>query len=410
MQRRLLIISINYHPELTGIGKYTGEMAKWFHKQGYAVRVITAPPYYPSWRTERGYKARRYIREQRDGVDIIRCPLWVPQNPNGLKRLIHLASFAVTSFWISIWSGIIWRPNWVFTIEPPLFSAPAALLTARLGGAKACLHIQDFEVDAAFELGLLNIGNWKHFFYKLESILIKKFDMLSTISEKMLNHLKKKNIPENKLVFFPNWVDTDFIYPCKNNSPLKKELGIPDNTKVALYSGNMNLKQGLEILISCVIQLSCRNDLIFLFCGDGPSRRNFENNTQHLRNVIFLPLQPIGRLNGLLNLADIHLLPQKVGASDLVMPSKLTGMFASGRPVVATAEPDTIVAQLVKSCGKVVPPGDAKSMAESIEWLLDNENKAKALGKAGRKYAIEKLPKERILKQFERDLIALCLK
>ena len=117
------------------------------------VRVITAPPYYPAWKIDRAYRGLRYRREMRHAVDVMRAPLWVPEHPSGVKRLLHLASFAVTSLgWLA--RQVAWRPDVVFTVEPPLFCSPATLLFARLTGAKAWLHIQDYEVDAAFKLAL----------------------------------------------------------------------------------------------------------------------------------------------------------------------------------------------------------------------------------------------------------------
>jgi len=154
---RILIHGINYFPELTGIGKYTGEMAEWLVSRGHEVRVVTAPPYYPEWRIADGYSAWRYRREARAGVTIWRCPLWVPKKQSGKNRLLHLASFALSSLPVML-SQVFWRPDVVLVVEPPLFCMPTAWLVARLSGAKAWLHIQDFEVDAAFELGLLPQG------------------------------------------------------------------------------------------------------------------------------------------------------------------------------------------------------------------------------------------------------------
>lgn len=94
---KILVYGINYSPELTGIGKYTGEMVEWLAAQGHEVRVITAPPYYPQWQVGENYSARRYKREE-GAATVWRCPLYVPKQPSTLKRLLHLGSFAVSSF------------------------------------------------------------------------------------------------------------------------------------------------------------------------------------------------------------------------------------------------------------------------------------------------------------------------
>ncbi len=132
---RILILGINFHPELTGIGKYTGELAAYLQERGHNVRMVTAPPYYPSWQVQPGYKAWQYTREAWRGVEIYRCPLWVPRSPSGLKRLLHLFSFALSSIPILL-GQLRWKPDLILCIAPAFFCAPFALLTARLSGAK----------------------------------------------------------------------------------------------------------------------------------------------------------------------------------------------------------------------------------------------------------------------------------
>ena len=151
---KILIYGIHSAPALTGIGKYSAEMAEWLAARGHEVSVVTAPPYDPQWEVQPGYRAGRYAQETRRGVTVRRAPLWVPARPGGLKRLVHLASFALSSL-PSLLRAAAGRPDIILVVEPALFCAPAAWLAARLCGARAWLHIQDYEVDAAFELGLL---------------------------------------------------------------------------------------------------------------------------------------------------------------------------------------------------------------------------------------------------------------
>ena len=132
-------------------------------------------------------------------------------------------------------------------------------------------------------------------------------------------------------------------------------------------------------------------------CGDWFVRKGLEESSQHLENIKYIPLQPLDRLNDLLNAADIHLMPQRAGAEDLVMPSKLTNMVASGRPVVATAAVGTQVGSVVQKCGIVVDPGDLDAFVEAIERLADNKEYRKYLGESGRRLAEESWEKENIL-------------
>jgi colanic acid biosynthesis glycosyl transferase WcaI len=132
---KILLYGINFSPELTGIGKYTGELAVWLAARGHAVRVVTAPPYYPEWKVGAGFKNGHAVEATLNGASlrVWRCPLWVPAQPGGIKRLLHLASFALSSLPVML-RQIVWRPDVVWVVEPALFCAPAAVVVARLSG------------------------------------------------------------------------------------------------------------------------------------------------------------------------------------------------------------------------------------------------------------------------------------
>lgn len=412
---KILVYGINFAPELTGIGKYTGEMAAWLTSRGHEVRVVTAPPYYPAWKVGDGYSATKWTQGQWQGASVWRCPVWVPAKPGGLKRLIHLASFALSSLPVML-RQIIWRADVVWVVEPALFCAPTACLVARLGGAKAWLHVQDFEVDAAFELGLLRGRRIRKLVEGCERWLLRRFDVVSTISNRMMDKLLAKGVAPERAVLAPNWVDISAISPrpeAAGHSPYRAELGIPVDAVVALYSGNMGAKQGLEILaeiarldeISAVGEVQ-RLPIVFVFCGGGAGRAGLQAMCAGLKHVYFLPLQPLERLNDLLAMADIHLLPQRADAADLVMPSKLTGMLASGRPVVATALTTTELAQVVlgtgpdAQCGLVVPPENAALLLAAVQKLAYDPPARKRMGAAGRAYAEHKLQIDMVLGQL----------
>ncbi|WP_353397482.1 glycosyltransferase WbuB [Hydrogenophaga sp. 5NK40-0174] len=405
---RILLYSINFAPELTGVGKYTGEMAEWLALQGHDVRAVTAPPYYPEWKVASGFSAWRFARERWNGVEVFRAPLWVPDRPGGLKRLLHLASFAASSA-LSLFPQWQWRPDVVWVVEPPLMCAPSALAFARLTGAKAWLHIQDYEVDAAFDLGLIKARPLRRTVLRAEQWLMRRFDRVSTISGRMLERATDKGVSEERLVSFPNWVDIGAIAPLAGVSPYRSSLGIPEDAVVALYSGNMGSKQGLEVLADAARALAGHPDIHFVFCGNGAGKADLEARCQGLNRVTFLDLQPLERLSELLGLADIHLLPQRADAADLVMPSKLTGMLASGRPVVATARPDTELGRVVETdaaCGLIVPPEDGHALANAVLQLASDGARRQSMGQRGRQYAEHQLDRDQVLRRFEQALYA----
>jgi colanic acid biosynthesis glycosyl transferase WcaI len=174
---KVLILGLNYHPELIGVGKYTGELAEWLTARGHGVRVVTAPPYYPAWQVGPGHASSRYRAERVARADVLRCPLWVPKSPSALKCVLHLASFALSSAVPALWRAIAWRPDVVWTVEPTILSAPTALLAARLCGARACLHVQDLELEAALRLGIIATPRPGRALRSLYGALFRRFDL-----------------------------------------------------------------------------------------------------------------------------------------------------------------------------------------------------------------------------------------
>jgi colanic acid biosynthesis glycosyl transferase WcaI len=418
---RILVYGLNYTPELTGIGKYTGEMAAWLAQRGHDVRVVTAPPYYPAWRIRDDYRGSLYRTERIPGQPVVhRTPLYVPERPTGLKRMAHLFSFMLGSIPVML-REMFRRPQLVFTVEPTFFGAPLALFVAKTAGAACWLHVQDFEVDAAFDLGLLPAEGPVHdLALRLENYFTLAFDRVSSISTKMVERACAKGVPADCAVLFPNWVDIDTIHPldpaANRQNSIRRELTplIPgiENKIVLLYSGNMGAKQGLELLVplaEAFAPAGAHHDsrVHFIFCGDGAFRPQLEALVAHCPNVTLLPLQPLDRFNDLLNTADIHLLPQRAGAADLVMPSRLTGMLASGRPVIATADPETQVALVVEGRGLVVPAEDDAALHAAVSRLVEDQELRLSLGRAAREYAVEYLGKEHVLERFELNLKAL---
>jgi colanic acid biosynthesis glycosyl transferase WcaI len=402
---RILVYGINYTPELTGVGKYTGEMAEWLAAQGHDVRAITAPPYYPDWKIGSTYQGWKYTQECINGVEVLRCPLWVKERPNSVERLLHLCSFAISSFFVAL-KQVFWKPDIVIVIEPAFFCVPGALLTAALSGAYAWLHIQDLEVDAAFEMKALPKTSFiKQFAFTIESWLMRRFDKISSISRQMIERCLHKGASKDQTVFFPNWVDCNSIYPTVEPSAIRSELGISDQETVVLYSGNMGGKQGLDMLLDVAAEVPT---VQFVLCGNGTARKRLQEEAEALLlpNVHFLPLQPLERLNALLNMADIHALVQRDATADLVMPSKLTGMLASGRPIIATARPGTAIADVFQkaNCGYLVTPEDPTAFIAALRKMIAHPDVAKQCGRSGRHHVCTNLDREQVLRSFHQEL------
>jgi len=394
---RILICGLNFAPELIGIGKYTGELAQFLSEHGNSVRVVTTPPYYPHWKIQAGYSGWRYKKEDWNGIIVYRCPLWVPKKPSGINRIIHLFSFAISSLPVLI-SQIPWKPDLVYVVAPALFSAPGAILLSWISDCKTWLHIQDFELDAAFRMKLLpGINILQPLGLFIESTVLRMFHKVSTISKRMMELLEQKKIPIGRTVLFPNWVDTSMIYPVAEPSPMRSRFGIQEGKIVVLYSGNMGRKQGLGLLIQTARILEEDEDILFVLCGEGAARHELEVQAQDLSNIKFLPLQPTERLNELLNMADVHVLPQRSDAADLVMPSKLTGMLASGKPVITTASPDTELAIELGAIIWIVPPDNASALAEALLYFARDKAAREHQGSLGYSFVMQHWTRNRVL-------------
>jgi colanic acid biosynthesis glycosyl transferase WcaI len=401
--RRILLYGLNFAPEPTGTGKYTGELAQWLAKAGHEVRVVTTPPYYPDWSVQSEYKAWRYSSETYCGVRVDRAPLWVPKSPTGAKRVLHMASFAASSLPL-LMRSLTWRPHLVWTVAPALACAPGAAAFARMSGAISWLHVQDFEVDAAFEMGMLRGGGLRASASFAEQALMRSFDRVSSISRRMVAKLGEKGVRANRTVFFPNWVDTDTIQPENSVNSYRQQLGIPNDAFVALYSGTMGAKQGLEVLAEAAHLLARQTDIHLVFCGQGVGRAALQRDCANLARVHWLALQPADRLPELLNAADVHLLPQQRVSADLMMPSKLAGMLASGRPVLATADPDTEIGTWVDGCGRLVAPGDGAALANALMLMSRDPTHCRSMGAQARKRAVQHLSQDAVLRGFQREM------
>ncbi len=404
---KIVLVSMNFAPELTGVGRYSGEMAAGWVARGHEVVVVCAPPYYPSWQVQAGYSGRTYRTEHpMPGLTVHRCPIWIPGRLGGLARLLHLASFALASF-PRVLSLVGWQPRIVFVVAPDLMCAPAAWLAARLSGAKAWLHIQDFELDAAFELGLLRQPVLRRLATWAERVLMRRFDTVSTISGRMMELLSAKGVAARKAVFLPNWVDVSSIRHTDEAMALRSSLCIAESQVVCLYSGTLNRKSGVEVLVEVARRLHSDPRIMFVICGNGEMRASLEAQATGLDNVRFQDLLPASQVNALLNMADIHLLPQLRGAADLVMPSKLVGMLASDRPVIAAAMEGTEIASIVQHCGIVTEPECAEGFVQAIAALAVDPARRDRLGAAGRAYAEAELDTQRIFDRLDEQLEAL---
>ena len=400
---KILIYGINYSPELTGVGKYTGEMSEWMAKEGHELKIITAPPYYPEWKISSKYK-NKYSKSFKENIEIIRCPIYVPKKQSPALRILHLISFSISSFFYVL-KNIWWKPDIVIQVVPTIFCSTQTLLLCKLSGAKSIIHIQDYEIDAMYGLSMMKNKYLKKIIYIIEQKILKSFDLVSTISEEMIQRAIQKGVSIEKVIFFPNWVEINSFLNATQSKKFIKGLGIDPNKKIVLYAGNIGKKQGLEIILNVAKKILDQNYIHFLIIGDGTAKIKLQKlaKKMNLTNVNFELLQPYEDLPKLLKSVDCHLVVQKIGISDAVLPSKLTGILASGINSVITAKKDTSLGKFCENHPGISVLVDPESETELLKGIT-KALKMTSPNFIAQEYAQNYLDKEVILKNFLIDI------
>jgi len=395
---KLLILGLNYAPEPVGIGPFTAGLAEGMAARGHEATVIAGQPYYPRWRPYPDQPAHREARLE-NGVSVIRVPHYIPQTPTLARRLRHYLSF-VQAARRPMKAAATQSPDLVLAVAPALFAVPVARAAARRAHAPLWVHVQDFEGEAMFATGIVGRSAFAERAARaLERRLLLPAERVSSISPQMCARLRAKGVPADKVFELRNW-STFSPADAGDGTTYRREWQLGDR-HVALYSGNIARKQGIEIVIEAARRLRDRDDIVFVICGEGPNRAHLAELATNLPNVQLRPLQPAERLADLLALAEVHLLPQIAEAADLVLPSKLANMLASGRPVVATAAPGTGIYAEIEACGIATPPGEPGPFADAIAALIDDPARRQSLGAAARRRAEQRWAREAVLDRFE---------
>lgn len=384
---KILAIGINYAPEMIGCARYTSDLVAYVAGAHARCEVITAPPHYPGWRVQPPYKAWSYVTEYADGVRLTRCPMLVKPNARGVWRMIAPMTFGASVLPVVLWRALRFRPDVILCVVPTLFAAPAAVLASRLTGARLIYHVQDLEVDAAFAVGHLNHRLARRIGLAFERRMLAAADAVISISRRMCERLAAKGVPADRVFMIRNWVDTKAVHPGGDGAGFRRRHGLPADAFIAMYAGHIGAKQAIDVLLEAAKRCAAAPRLLFVIIGDGPMKAPLMEACAGLRNVLWLPLQPEHEVCDMLNAADVHVLPQLPSAADLVLPSKLGGMLASGKPMVVAADPGTELAEFLDGAAILIPPGDPEAMARALsqvgERLHPDHGSAARLALAG---------------------------
>ena len=377
MKKSILIIGINYFPEITGIGKYTAEMAEYLANiKGLEVTVITGNPYYPQWRIYDGYK-NKIKKEVVNGITVYRTPVYIPSKPRTMKRLLQDALFVLCTFLIMNFLLVKRRKfDYLFFPSPPFLTGFIGLYyRVFFRKAKLIYHIQDLQIDAANKLKMIEHKYFTKILFKLEEFILKNVDVVSTISEGMLTKIRAKTKKKINIILFPNWINNSDIFPTTSHSIIKNYSWL-ENKKMILYSGAIGEKQGLEVLIDTANYFKANNEYCFVIAGEGPYKEKISLYSQNfgLTNVYFLNLLPTVEFNEMLNAAFLHVVIQREAGNDLFLPSKLTNILGVGGCVIVSATEATSLYNIINNnqCGYIIPCSNLDNLSQSIIKLTED--------------------------------------
>jgi colanic acid biosynthesis glycosyl transferase WcaI len=408
---RVHIIGINYWPEQTGIAVFSTGRAEYLAAKGHQVTMCTAVPYYPQWRVLEEYRGRGFRRESRAGVDIHRCPLYVPRRVTTVRRMLHEASFVVAAFLRSLCAP---RPDVVVVVSPPLGLAVAAVLLSLWWRVPYLFDVEDLQPDTAVDLGMVRPGLFTRILYAVERLAYRHAAAVSTLTESMRERIIEKGVSPATVQRLGLWVDPELLTldVQQPDAELRRELGVGDAFLV-LHIGNMGVKQGLDVVIEAARSAPEDAEIRYVLVGDGAVRAALEARSRDLglSNFSIVPLMPRDRFLRLLATADVCLVTQQRSVADVVFPSKVLTLLASGKPVVAAVSPESAVARAITAAGAgiVVEPENPAALRDAIERLRDDLEMRRRMGARGREYSRRQWDRESTLQRLESTLERLAL-
>lgn len=392
---KIAVWGINYSPELTGIAPFTRSLCEHLASQGHQVGAVTGFPYYPVWRKKDEDRGQWFRTEVLNGVVIRRCWLYVPTVVGPLRRMLHEASFVAVSLLRVL---ALPKPDLFVVISPPLPLGIAAWIASVIKGVPFVFHVQDLQPDAAVGLGMVRRGVLTRILYWMESFAYSRAARVSGISRGMLGKFREKGVPAEKLIFFPNGVELPIELPPAGQ--FRNRFGIGANAFIAMYSGNLGVKQGLEVLVEaarllkewqdaclCGIAGEYRfggpREVRIVVAGDGARRVHLAGliDRYGLDNVLLLPLQLEGAYREMLADADCSVITQQEGTGSFFFPSKLLMSLAVGKPIVTVADENSELAQATREgrFGVNVLPNKPEALARAIRSLADDNGFAEGV-------------------------------
>lgn len=387
---RITVVGLNYAPEPTGIAPYTSGLCDDLAAKGHQVTVVTGVPHYPQWKVQ-GTQPRT---QRRNGVTVSRVRHYVPERPFGLRRLRLELSFGIRSVLRS------WRnPESLIFVSPALIATFIGTLKARLFGIPYRVWVQDI-----YSLGISQVSTSRmaRAMAHLESRVLKKAQEVIVIHDRFRRYVcSELGVSTAQVRVIRNWSHLA-VAASTDVSAVRTSYGWSDDDVVVLHAGNMGAKQGLDNVVAAArLAAESGSPLRFAFVGDGNMRQALECEAVG-STVQFIDPVPDAEFARLLSAADVLLVSEVAGLTEMSVPSKLTTYFASGVPVLASVSSSSVTADEMHAAGAGprVDPGDSAALVDTAEWLSRTE-KRDAYVRAAQNYARQVLSRRAAVEGFE---------
>jgi len=396
---KLLFINRCFWPDAEATGQLLGELTE--DLSGDSDVTVVAGP------CDSGRIGRRSLlrTEARGRVSIVRT--WGTRLPksNLLGRFVNLGTYYVLA---AVASLKLARPDIVVVeTDPPLLGLLGALLKMRWG-SRFVYYCQDLYPDIAEATGAVRSRALLWLLDRANRIAYAKADAIVVLGQDMRRRVLEKGVAAEKIIVIPNWIDCKKVASSGSN-PARSRFG---DKFVVMYAGNLGLSQQLEIVVTAAERLRADERILFVLVGDGARKQWVQNEVRRigLRNLEILPQQPRETIGELLTAADLHLVPLLAGAAGCMVPSKVYGILAAGRPFVAMMEDFADVARLASEqrVGFVTPPGDVDGLVTAIRNAMHNPGQLKEMGRRARRLAEEQFERRVVTRRFAQLLEAVA--
>lgn len=329
-------------------------------------------------------------REKYQGMDILRARGTRFSKQRALGRFTNYVSYFLSASYVGLRLD---RPHVVVALTDPPIIGLAAYLSSRRFGVPFVMSYRDIFPEVGQLLEDFQARTVNRMLAAVNFFLARKADRLVALGETMrLRLIEGKGADPRKTVVIPDWADCAALTPGSKQNPFSVKHALVGKF-VVMHSGNIGLSQGLESVVLSASRLREFKDIEVVFVGSGVKKASLEEQARalSLQNVRFLPYQPKENLRDSFASADVFVISLKRGLAGYIVPSKLYGVLAAGRPYVAAVEEECEVATITKKydCGLLAEPGNPEDFTEKILTLYRDRALANRLGANARRAALQ---------------------